>query len=115
MVELRGDLGCGVLMEKCEDFGKEVLEYDGFVLVDFYADWCGPCRLLVPVLEELSNEMQDVKFIKVNVEQHREAAASYGVNSIPHLALFKGGKCIASRVGGDSKSRIEGWIKENIA
>lgn len=102
-------------MKKCEDFDKDVLECPGAVLADFYADWCGPCRLLIPVLEELSAEVPDVSFVKVDVEANPSAAAKYNVSSIPNLVLFKDGVQVASRVGGDSKDNIKNWIKENIS
>lgn len=101
-------------MDKCSNFEKEVLEAKGFVLTDFYADWCGPCRLLIPVLEELSREFTDIKFLTVNVDNNQELATSYNVNSIPHLILFKDGKKINSKIGGDTKNNIKDWLEESI-
>lgn len=101
-------------MDKCNNFEKEVLEAKGFVLTDFYADWCGPCRLLIPVLEELSREFTDIKFLTVNVDNNQKLASSYNVNSIPHLILFKDGKKINSKIGGDTKNNIKDWLEESI-
>ena len=83
---------------------------DGVVVVDFFADWCGPCRMLGPVLEELSNSRSDVKVVKINVDKDEDLARKYGVMSIPALYLFKDGVQIDSRVGFMSLSDLEEWI-----
>ena len=69
-----------------ENFKKEIK--NGIVLVDFYADWCGPCKMVAPIIEELSQEKENVKFIKVNVDNHEEIAKEYGIMSIPTMIIF---------------------------
>lgn len=101
-------------MNVCENFESDVISQSGLVLVDFYADWCGPCRQLSPVLEELSKEFPDIKFIKVNVDVFRDEATQYNINSIPNLILFKDGKQLSSKIGGDSKSNIKTWIEKHM-
>ena len=83
------------------------------VLVDFYAEWCGPCKMLGPVLEELSNEINYVSFCKVDVDESGEIANTFGVLSIPTLLLFKEGKLISKKVGFQSKDELTSWINEN--
>lgn len=83
------------------------------VLVDFFADWCGPCKMLSPIIEELSNEMSDVNFVKVNIDESNEIASSYGIMSIPTLILFKNGKMINKIVGFTSKEELKKFIIEN--
>ena len=85
---------------KDDEFQKEVLDSKGLVLVDFWAEWCGPCRQLGPVLEEVSKEMGDtVKFCKMNVDEAPNTAAQFGIRSIPTMFLFKDGKQIDVKVG----------------
>jgi thioredoxin 1 len=81
------------------NFGQVVLKSDVPVLVDFYADWCGPCRMIAPVLEELARETTDAKIVKVNVDQSPQLAARYGVNSIPSLKVFQDGEVVDEHVG----------------
>ena len=73
-----------------ENFAQEVLQSDKTVLVDFYADWCGPCKMQGPVLEELANDRDDVKVCKLNIDEQRDLAIEYGVMSIPTLMIVKG-------------------------
>lgn len=75
-----------------KNFQKEVLDEKGVVVVDFYADWCGPCKMMVPIFEEAASEAKDYKFAKLNVDEARETAMKYGVMSIPTLVVFKGGE-----------------------
>jgi thioredoxin 1 len=97
-----------------KDFEKEVLKESKLVLVDFWAPWCGPCRQIGPVLEELAAEMQDVKFVKVNVDDSPDTPSRYGVRGIPTLILVKDGKQQAVKVGALPKASLKEWIEENI-
>lgn len=85
---------------------------EGKVLVDFYADWCGPCKMQAPVLEELSNEMSDVTIVKVNVDNDPAIAQKYSVMSIPTLVLFKDGKPAAQKVGFQAKQQLIDFIAQ---
>ena len=96
-----------------ESFKNEVLNNKGYSLVDFWAPWCGPCRMMVPIFEELSNEVKNVKFCKVNVDENQDISSGYRVSSIPCFILFKEGKAVASKVGGASKEDFKEWIEEN--
>lgn len=90
-----------------QNFEKEVKKYNGTVLVDFYADWCGPCRMMSPVVEEISNENPNVKVGKVNCDEEMELAAEFGVMSIPTLIIFKNGEIAKTFVGVTPKEEIE--------
>lgn len=95
-------------------FEDEVLKSKGLVLVDFWAEWCGPCRQLIPVLDEVSKEMESVvKICKINVDESPNTAAQYGIRSIPTLFLFKDGKQVDVKVGANSKPQLVEWIEKN--
>lgn len=87
-------------------FEKEVLQSDKPVLLDFYADWCGPCRMLSPVIEEIASEHPEIKVGKINVDEEPELAQAYQVMSIPALVVIKNGQTAASSVGVQPKSAI---------
>ena len=89
-----------------ENFMSEVLEAKGTVLVDFYADWCGPCRMVAPIVEEISNEREDVIVGKINVDESPEIAVKYNVMSIPTLIVFKDGKEYERIIGYKPKDSI---------
>lgn len=83
-----------------ENFKSEVLDFEGKVLVDFWAPWCGPCQMLAPVMEEISNELPaEVKVVKINVDEQTELAAKYNVSAIPTVLLFKKGTMVESLIG----------------
>jgi thioredoxin 1 len=90
-----------------DNFAELVLDSDVPVLVDFYADWCGPCRVVTPVLEELAKETTDAKIVKVNVDHSPLLAARYDINSIPSLKVFDEGDVVDGHVGLASKGRLK--------
>ncbi len=87
-----------------DNFQDEVREHPGLVVVDFWADWCGPCKMMAPVFEELSKELPKIKFAKLNVDDQGELAQEFGVMSIPTFIVFKDGKEIGRIIGGRGKS-----------
>ena len=89
-----------------DTFQKEVLESDKPVIVDFWATWCGPCRMLGPIVEELAEEHPEIKVCKVNVDDEEELAQEYGVMSIPFIATFKNGQLYKSSVGVQPKEAL---------
>lgn len=96
-------------------FDEEVLKSDSPVVVDFWAEWCGPCKMIAPALEEISDEMGDqVKITKLNIDENQDMAMKYGVRSIPMLILFKGGEPMATQVGAAPKGKLSDWIKSAL-
>lgn len=89
-----------------DSFAQEVLGSDKKVLVDFWASWCGPCRMLSPVVDQVAEERPDVKVCKVNIDEEQDLAVEYGVMSIPTLMVFEGGKAISTSVGVVPKAKI---------
>ena len=98
-----------------ENFDVEVLKSEKPILVDFWAEWCGPCKQIGPTLEEISDEMSnEIIVAKHNIDNEPNTPTKYGVRGIPTMLLFKGGELKATKVGATTKSNIVSWIKENI-
>ncbi len=93
-------------------FEADVLRSDKPVLVDFWAEWCGPCRMVGPALEEISEELADrVTIAKVNIDDEPEWASKFNVRSIPTMLIFKGGELVATKLGAEPKSSLKSWIE----
>lgn len=98
------------------NFENEVLKASGPVLVDFWAEWCGPCKQLSPVIDELATELSGkVKVVKINIDEAPNAPTKYGVRGIPTLMLFKDGQVVDTRVGGAPKGQLQQWIEGKVA
>ena len=97
------------------NFEEQVLKNENLVLCDFWAEWCGPCKQISPILEELSEELKENKItiVKVNIDQNPETPSKYGIMSIPTLLLFKEGKLISTQVGLQQKSDLISWIENH--
>ena len=98
-------------------FAQDVIEalMERPVIVDFWAEWCGPCKMIAPSLEEISNEMDNVRIAKVNIDENPDIAAQFGVRSIPTLMIFKNGEHADTMVGAQSKSKLVDWINKGAA
>ncbi|MDD9912260.1 MAG: thioredoxin [Alphaproteobacteria bacterium] len=96
-----------------DNFEAEVLKSDQTVIVDFWAEWCGPCKQFLPTLEEFSSENDAVKVVKVNIEESPETPTKYGVRSIPTLVMFKNGEATAVQVGSLPKTDLATWVENN--
>lgn len=98
-----------------DNFEQEVLKNDAPVLVDFWAEWCGPCKALSPILDEAANELGDkIQVKKVNIDENPMTPSKLGVRGIPTLMVFKDGEMKATRVGGMSKQDLVSWVEENL-
>ena len=101
----------GVSKVSDSDFDAEVLKSAQPVVVDFWAEWCGPCKMIAPALEELAGSMDGkVKIVKLNVDENPQTAAKYGIQSIPTLMIFKNGQMASRQIGAAPKQKLEQWI-----
>jgi thioredoxin 1 len=105
------------MVDKVTDatFDQDVLKASGPVVVDFWAEWCGPCRMISPALEEISNSLNGkVKIVKLNVDENPATTTKYGIMSIPTLMLFKNGELASRQVGAAPKQKLEQWITGSV-
>ena len=98
-----------------DSFDNDIAVLDTTILVDFWAEWCGPCKQIGPILEEISNEKENkLKILKLNIDENPQTPQKYGVRGIPTLMLFKKGKLIDTKVGSLPKSTLEAWLQDNL-
>lgn len=105
----------GVIHVSDKDFVKQVLESSKPVLVDFWAEWCAPCKSIAPILEEIADERQeDLVVAKLNIDENPNIPQEYKIRGIPTLLLFKNGKRVAVSVGAQARDSLESWLEENL-
>lgn len=104
------DSNANIIQVTDDSFDSEVLSASGSVLVDFWAPWCGPCKAIAPVLEELAGERSDLRIAKVNIDENTKAASQYNVRAIPTLLLFRNGEVVQTVVGAVRKADLENML-----
>jgi thioredoxin 1 len=98
-----------------QSFDADVIKSDTPVVVDFWAEWCGPCKMIGPSLEEIAKELgPKAKVVKVNIDENPRAPSQFGVRSIPTLMVFKGGKVVSTKIGAAPKGQLQSWIEQSI-
>ena len=109
------DVSDNIVYLSDDTFEEEVLNADGPVLVDYWAEWCGPCKMIAPILDEISEEYKGkIKVAKLNIDENPATPPKYGIRGIPTLMLFKGGNVEATKVGAVSKSQLTAFIDSNL-
>ena len=104
-----------ILHTSDEGFDTDVLQSDKPVLVDYWAEWCGPCKMIAPILEEVASEYgEKIKVCKMNIDENQETPPRYGIRGIPTLILFKTGEVEATKVGALSKTQLQSFLDDNI-
>ena len=104
-----------ILHTSDEGFDTDVLQSDKPVLVDYWAEWCGPCKMIAPILEEVASEYSaKIKVCKMNIDENQETPPRYGIRGIPTLILFKNGEVEATKVGALSKTQLQSFLDDNI-
>ena len=93
------------------NFESEVKSHKGICVVDFWAPWCGPCKMIAPVFKQLSEEITNVKFAKINVDDNQKYPSQFAIQSIPTFVIFKDGVEVARKIGGGNKDALSSWIK----
>ena len=100
---------------KEKEFESEVINSDKPVLIDFWAEWGGPCKEIAPILEEIADEMQDtIKVVKINIDENPNIPNKYGIQSIPTMIIFKKGQPISTKIGAEIKSEVKTWIETSV-
>ncbi len=97
-----------------ESFEADVLKNEKPVLLDFWAEWCGPCKMIAPVLEEIAGERDDIIIAKMNIDDNPEVPTRFGVRSIPTLIIVKGGEVVATTMGAKPKGQMDAWINSVV-